>query len=89
MRVPPPSQADRRAAPPESDLGQSVLVQGSRHCPGCGKIYPPTISVCTACGVNVDTGAQLYVSLEEPQGGGDGDSKPGLFAKLLKMLGLR
>lgn len=88
MRVPPPSHADLRTAPPASDLGQSVLVQGSRHCPGCGAIYPPTITVCTGCGVNVDTGAQLYVSLEQSTEAAP-DSELGVFAKIMKMLGLR
>jgi hypothetical protein len=89
MRVPPPSTADRMPADPQGELGRSMMVQGSRNCPGCGKIYPPAIRVCTECGLNVDTGAQLYVSLDESREKSADSHTSGVMSKLMKMLGLR
>ena len=78
-------------------LEKEFVVQGSRPCPGCGKTYPPTIVVCVACGLNVDSGAMLYASLEEaPDGAGAGpraDDRPApprgsLLQRVLRSLGL-
>ncbi len=55
------------AQAPGAVTGQdpSLLIAGSRPCPGCGQVYPPTVAVCVKCGVNVVSGAMLYVSLED------------------------
>ncbi len=79
----------------EEDDSSELLVAGSRVCPGCGQTYPPTIVVCTACGLNLDTGATLYASLEdqqspqfmEEQARQDEAAKQGFFARLLAKLG--
>lgn len=62
-----PQAGSRRYAekPAEEDSTSELLVAGSRVCPGCGDTYPPSIVVCTACGLNLDTGAMLYASLDE------------------------
>ena len=81
------------------DTNAELLVVGSRPCPGCGQPYPRTVVVCVTCGLNVDTGAQLYVSLDQtpqPRFGPDGallasteeEAKPGFFARLLRKLGM-
>ncbi len=77
----------------EEDDTSELLVAGSRICPGCGQTYPPTIVVCTACGLNLDTGAMLYASLEEQvpdltQGPGGRPEPKGWFGRLLSKLGL-
>ncbi|MCO5168604.1 MAG: hypothetical protein M9894_19870 [Planctomycetes bacterium] len=77
-------------------LEKEFVVQGSRPCPGCGKMYPPTIVVCVACGLNVDSGAMLYASLEEQQAaaasGAPEDRRPAaagsLWQRVLRSLGL-
>jgi hypothetical protein len=70
MRVPSAGAATAASAgaphgPGPSDSDPSLQIAGSRPCPGCGKLYPPSVRVCVACGVNVESGAQLYVSMEE------------------------
>ncbi|MBX3470221.1 MAG: hypothetical protein KF878_25390 [Planctomycetes bacterium] len=73
---------------------QEFVVQGSRPCPGCGKMHPPAIVVCVACGLNIDSGAMLYASLDEQQaaaGGAPEDRRapPGsLWQRVLRSLGL-
>jgi len=48
-----------------TDLDPSLRIAGSRPCPGCGAVYPPGVVVCVQCGLNVDSGAMLYVSAED------------------------
>ena len=78
------------------------MVAGSRACPGCGKFYPPSTVVCVDCGINVDSGAMLYASLEDQPAPGEmrapreselgeveeDEAPPGFFKRLLKKLGL-
>lgn len=75
-------------------LEDALVVQGSRPCPGCGKTYPPAIVVCVDCGLNVDSGAMLYASLDSS---GEATTQPeerraaappGLWQRLLRTLGL-
>lgn len=79
--------------PAEEDDTSELLVAGSRVCPGCGQTFPPTIVVCTSCGLNLDTGAMLYASLEEqraPQMSQPSEAEPeqGWFGRMLSRLGL-
>lgn len=80
---------------------KELMVQGTRPCPGCGQTYPPAIVVCVDCGLNVDSGAMLYASLEDPPSGADPQAKeprkpedrrpaPGasVWQRLLRTLGL-
>ncbi len=80
-------------------LEKEFTVQGTRPCPGCGKTYPPAIVVCVDCGLNVDSGAMLYASLEEqstgapsPGGAAPDDrksaQKASVWQRLLRALGL-
>ncbi len=92
LKVPDAAGGTPARAMPTSDPLLHVL--GSRPCPGCGKIYPPTVVVCVDCGVNVDSGAMLYASLEEtprPNFDQDGDEEDGdsppFFRRVLRMLG--
>ena len=66
MRV-PSGRFDALPAPPpaQGPSDPAFLVQGSRGCPGCGRLYPPAVVVCVDCGLNVDSGAMLYASLED------------------------
>lgn len=95
MRVPRPRTGPRQ----HDDSDPELLVAGSRPCPGCGKMFPPTVVICTACGVNVETGAMLYASIEEQPAPGEmrapresdleePEEPPGFFTRLLKKLGL-
>ena len=94
LSVPRSGSRVESTAPAETDSTSELLVAGSRSCPGCGRTYPPSIIVCTGCGLNLDTGAMLYASLEEsmnpdlmPGGDDDDGDDEGWFAKLLKKLG--
>lgn len=77
-------------------LEKQFTVQGSRPCPGCGKSYPPTTVVCVACGLNVDSGAMLYASLEDqvegaqrqPEDRPDAPPRGSLLQRVLRSLGL-
>ena len=92
LKVRPPSEEG-----PVSASGRrkadAFTVQGTRPCPGCAKPYPPAIVVCTDCGLNIDSGAMLYASLDSS---GEAVAKPedrrapppGLWQRLLRSLGL-
>jgi hypothetical protein len=77
---------------------KELTVKGTRPCPGCGKTYPPAIVVCVDCGLNVDSGAMLYASLEEQTSGAKPDGKApedrgaapkaSAWQRLLRTLGL-
>lgn len=77
---------------------KELTVRGTRPCPGCGKTYPPAIVVCVDCGLNVDSGAMLYASLEEQSSGVKPDEKApedrgaalagSAWQRLLRALGL-
>jgi hypothetical protein len=78
----------------EEDSTSELLVAGSRICPGCQETYPPSIVVCTACGLNLDTGAMLYASLEEQRSPfaepeGEAQAKGSWLQRLLGKLGLK
>lgn len=95
-----PSGGDARAGLTESQkvrLDRELTVQGSRPCPGCGTLYPPAVVVCVGCGLNVDSGAMLYASLDDGSGapGAPGGAapppaaaKPSLWRRVLTALGL-
>jgi hypothetical protein len=84
---------------PAKESGDDPLaVKNHRRCSGCGKSYPLTDKVCITCGLNLDTGAQLYVSLEDQSSpvrratagaGAPGAPKQGFVPRLLALLGLR
>lgn len=86
-----PARGERQLA---SESDPSLMVVGTRPCPGCGKAYPPTVKVCVQCGVNVDSGAMLYASLEDsvappqPSEAPQPTAPRGFFARLLGMFGL-
>ncbi len=66
MRVPLGSSSSSGVVKAErSESDPELLIAGSRPCPQCGQMYPPTVVVCVTCGINVDSGAMLYVSMEE------------------------
>lgn len=92
MTVPAPAQTTA----PARDSTSALEVKGHRRCSGCGTSYPSTNKVCTKCGVNMDTGAQLYVSLDEQNQAqaaaaakGAKAGKAGLVPRILGLLGLR
>jgi hypothetical protein len=73
-------------------VDSALTVQGTRPCPGCAKPYPPAIVVCTDCGLNIDSGAMLYASLDAdaaPSAGPEAVTrKPaGLWQRVLRGLG--
>jgi hypothetical protein len=69
-----------------------LLVQGSRPCPGCQTMYAPSIVVCVTCGLNVESGAMLYASLEDsPSAVAEALQKlppPTLWQRVKRALGL-
>lgn len=78
-------------------VDDELMVQGSRPCPGCGVLYPPAVVICVACGLNVDSGAMLYASLDDTKAnpfaatGGPpapGAGRPSLWQRLKRALGL-
>lgn len=44
--------------------GDSLGIKGHRRCGGCGVSYPATDRFCVTCGVDLETGAALYVSVD-------------------------
>jgi hypothetical protein len=81
-----PSTAD---AEPATKTDDPLTVKGHRRCSRCGRSWPVTDKICTACGVNMDTGAALYVSLDASA---DAEAsapkkKPGLVGRLLRLFG--
>ncbi len=82
-------------APARVEANNPLAIRGHRRCGRCGKSYPQKDRICTACGIDMDTGANLYVSLEAS---GDADpsakpqaepSRPGFAARFLRLLGIR
>jgi hypothetical protein len=77
-------------------LDAELTVQGSRACPGCGVLYPPAVVICVACGLNVDSGAMLYASLDDTKANpfaegaqpAPGAGKPSVWQRLKRALGL-
>jgi hypothetical protein len=74
-------------------LDKALTVQGSRPCPGCGALYAPAVVVCVGCGLNVDSGAMLYASLDDTSGSpaakaAEQGPPPSLWSRLLGKLGL-
>jgi ribosomal protein L37E len=69
------------ADPAYSDNANPLAVKGHRRCAGCGKSYPEKDRICVACGIDLDTGAAIYQSLETqapvapPEGGASSGSK--------------
>lgn len=78
----------------QSQLDEALVVQGSRPCPGCGTRYPPSVVVCVGCGLNVDSGAMLYASLDDTSGSAGKPAAqaegppPSFWSRLLGKLGL-
>ena len=74
---------------PDASLDDSLRVKGSRPCPGCRKTYPPTFKVCTTCGVEIDSGALLYASMEDSRLVESGEQEPttGVLGRVLRLLG--
>ena len=92
-----PDAAVDLSASQRRKLDAELTVQGSRPCPGCGALYPPSVVICVACGLNVDSGAMLYASLDDTKanpfaatGGAPppGAGKPSLWQRLKRALGL-
>ncbi|RMG17569.1 MAG: hypothetical protein D6731_03900 [Planctomycetota bacterium] len=69
LKVPRPGTRVFGGRPAQGVDDSELLVAGSRACPGCGTVYPPAIVVCTGCGLNLETGAMLYASLDPAEGG--------------------
>jgi hypothetical protein len=96
LSVPTLGSRVHSSAPAQTDSTSKFLVAGSRACSGCERTYPPSIVVCVSCGLNLDTGAMLYASLEDqkkPDFHGDDDDDDdddddeGWFAMILRKLG--
>jgi hypothetical protein len=89
LTVPEPEKAVS-AGPARVEAANPLAIRGHRRCGRCGRSYPQTDKVCTKCGIDMDTGAALYVSLDAD---GEGVAAPppsdGLGARLLRLLGLR
>lgn len=62
LKVPPPP---KRAAPGLTDSDPTFQIPGYRKCGGCGKSYPPHVKICVECGLDLDSGALLYASMED------------------------
>jgi hypothetical protein len=71
------------------DTSSPFYIKGSRQCQSCGKSYPPADKVCVKCGIDLDSGATLYASLD-PEAAAPPPTKQdvGLVARLLGALGL-
>ncbi len=41
-----------------------------KKCPGCGRVYPDDIVICTECGINLSTGEKIMPEAAPPAGGG-------------------
>ena len=73
---------------------EALRVRGMRACPGCKKPYPPSVQICVGCGLNIDSGAMLYASIEEDtvspvyEAEKNKQAEAGFFARLLSKLGL-
>jgi len=52
------------APPPVAPFGYKTVAPkaGERACPGCLNVYPAKASVCTQCGINLDTGKPIVIS---------------------------
>lgn len=96
MTVPRPS-AVTAAAPAAEGADDPLAVRGHVRCSQCGRSYPQTDTVCTKCGINLHTGAALYVSMDPSSEASDegaarapsARSRPGFFARLLRLVGIR
>lgn len=88
-----PGQVDLTASG-RARIAQELTVQGSRPCPGCGQLYPPSVVICVGCGLNVDSGAMLYASLDDQSGDAvqpedrRSAAPVGLWGRILRALGL-
>lgn len=92
LKVPATRASDEGAvsASGKRKVDAALTVQGTRPCPGCAKPYPPAIVVCTECGLNIDSGAMLYASLDADGGSAPEAAPgkaPGLWQRLLRGLG--
>jgi rRNA maturation endonuclease Nob1 len=63
LSVPPPPK--RTEAGTWANEASPFHIHGYRPCPGCGKAYPTDEKVCLACGMEIDSGALIYASVEE------------------------
>lgn len=83
------SSTDAEPKKASSSDNDPLGVKGHRRCGKCGRSWPVLDKICTACGVNMDTGATLYVSLDAS---GDSEApssskRPGLMGRLLRFIG--
>lgn len=80
-----PSTSD--SAPAQPGAGP-LAVKGHRRCSGCGRSYPERDKICTVCGINLDTGAALYVSLDNSgESSREPAQSPGFMGRLLRFFG--
>src|SRR5581483_4105056 len=79
------------SAAPSAAADDSFAVKGHRRCKKCGRSWPNRDKICTVCGIDMDTGATLYVSLDasgEAQRQRPGD-RPGLVKRLLRFIRMK
>jgi hypothetical protein len=83
-----PSTED--AAPAKATAHDPFGVKGHRRCGKCGRSWPQTEKVCTACGIDMDTGAALYVSLDaSDEAQRKVAARTGLVGRLLRFIGMK
>jgi DNA-directed RNA polymerase subunit RPC12/RpoP len=89
LTVKPAASSDEGAK--ENDGTDVLTVKGHRRCPACGKSWPVRDKICTACGVDMETGAALYVSLEEPgtnkAANGKASERPSFLKRIFGLFG--
>jgi ribosomal protein L37E len=80
-----PSTEDSAPASAPFDM---LAVKGHRKCGKCGRSWPMRDKICTACGIDLDTGAALYTSLDasDEQQRPPVQRKPGLVKRLLRLI---
>ncbi|MEZ0228104.1 MAG: hypothetical protein ACAI25_05720 [Planctomycetota bacterium] len=90
MTIRPSTTGDSSPAVKVPDPKDPFAVKGHRTCGKCGRSWPQTAKICTACGVDMDSGAALYVSLDASADGEASrpkEKKPGLVGRLLRLFG--
>jgi len=77
-----------KAPPKKPDPTDPLAVRGIRHCPKCNRSWPTRDRICTACGIDMETGAALYVSLDNSaEAQAPSAQKTGIVGRFLRLIG--
>ena len=84
----PEARVDHRRAGQEEEVDKTDIfhIEGLVQCPSCGKDYSKEQVICVVCGINIQTGATLYASLEQSSGERKGPTESVSFKD--RLLGL-